>query len=89
MYHAFITDASAYTRYRITWMGLTTNSVEDIEIGATGAYYFDNETAPIMQIQKLSGDSADTAQINYGYYDTIVPDYFSHIVNVTSKDEVA
>jgi hypothetical protein len=86
MYNVSILNAAPGNKYRIIWMGLTRDASEEIMIGATGAYYFDSNSAPIASIQLIDGD-ASLGKVHYGYYDTIVPDYFSFIANITSHDE--
>ena len=86
MYNVSILNAAPGNKYRIIWMGLTQNASEEIMIGATGAYYFDSDSAPIASIQLIDGD-ASLGKVHYGYYDTIVPDYFSFIANIISHDE--
>jgi hypothetical protein len=44
---------------------------------------------PISKIEKISGDAYNTAKVTYGYYDRSVPDNFSYLAKVDSRDTVA
>ncbi len=89
MHYAFILDATPGTQYKITQTSAVNSVITSIEIGATGVYYVDPDTDPVTAIELVSGDATGTAKVHYGYYDTSVPDNFSYISNVTSKDEMA
>ena len=88
MYHVYITDASPNTQYILSFNELTENNAVSYTIGITGALYLDTDAYPVSSVTKLSGDVNSTAMLHYGYFDTSVPDNFSCISRITSKDEV-
>ena len=86
MYGAYILDTSPGTEYTLQFNKATTS---DITIGATGAYYINIDNDDYLEkITKKSGDINNTATLNYGYYDTSVPDSFSYISNIITTDAV-
>jgi hypothetical protein len=89
MYHAFIAGASSGTKYYVSFVGENAGPPQQIVIGATGSYYFSPDTLPISKLTKIDGDVYNTATITYGYYDRSVPDNFSYLSNITSRDAVA
>ena len=88
MYHVYITEASPGTQYTLGFNELTENNAVTYTIGITGSLYMDIDSYPIASIAKVEGDVNNTAMLHYGYYDTSVPDNFSCISKITSKDEI-
>ena len=93
MYGAYILDAyftrdtAEGTKYTLTFEKA---GEETITIGATGAYYINiDDDDSLIQIKKESGDDNNTATLNYGYYDTTVPDGFSYISFINTTDAVS
>ena len=89
MYSIYITDASPGTKYTFSFAGLPASSSVTYTIGITGALSLDADVAPVASIVKNSGDIHNTAVLHYGYYDTSIPDNFSHITNITMSDAMA
>jgi hypothetical protein len=85
MYYANILNASPGTIYNIYF---DQGEVVSIQIGATGAYCIPISNHPIGKIELISGDINKNAILQYGYYDTSVPDNFSYISNITLADEM-
>ena len=87
MYHVYITNAAPGTVYDLAFNDLTEDSVVRYTIGVTGALYLDKDAYPVSSVTLISGDDNGTAKLHYGYYDTSIPDNFSYISNVITKDE--
>lgn len=88
MYHVYITGAAPGTTYTLGFNELTENNAVTYTIGITGSLYLDLDSYPVASITKLSGDINETAMLHYGYYDMSIPDNFSCVSKVTSKDEI-
>lgn len=88
MYHVYITNASPGTQYILGFNELTENNAVTYTIGITGSLYLDVDAYPVASITKVEGDINSTATLHYGYYDTSVPDSFSCISKITTKDEI-
>lgn len=88
MYHIYITNASPGTQYILGFNELMENNAVTYTIGITGSLYLDVDAYPVSSITKVSGDVNNTAMLHYGYYDTSIPDNFSYVSKITTKDEI-
>lgn len=85
IYGIRITNAVPASIYELT---IGKKEPVSIEIGATGNYYISNLEEPLVNIRLISG-LAGQATLEYGYYDTAVPDNFDLISDVKSSDEIS
>ena len=91
MYHVYITDATPGTVYTFYFNSMGAGEIENqsmsYEIGNTGTFHLDTTIYPVSSIQLGPNSTAGQALLNYGYYDTTIPDHFSYISNITSAEE--
>jgi hypothetical protein len=89
MYQVNITNATPGTKYELAFNDLLENSTVSYTIGITGSLYLDMNMYPVSSIRLIEGDFNHTAVLFYGYYDTAIPDNFSYIADINTREEVA
>ena len=83
---ANITEATPGTVFNLYFADM--EGATEIVIGATRSYYIPITDRPLVAIELAEG-YIDDAVLTYGFYDTDVPDNFSYVTKVTTRDEIA
>lgn len=85
-YHVNITEATPGTILGFTFSDLTDETVY-IEIGGTGAYYFQIRDFPLFEVELYHG-RWDEMKITFEYDDFTPTDAFSKIADFKTSDEI-
>lgn len=91
MYQARIIGATPGAQYEFSFNGVAQHETSVYEIGSTGAYYIEpDEGMALTSVKLLSPElHNDSTILEYGYYDSGVPDYFSYIANIITRTEAS
>ena len=91
MYQARIIGATPGAQYEFSFNGVTQNETSIYEVGSTGTYQIEaDEGMALTSIKLLDHEQHNNSAIlEYGYYDSGVPDYFSYISNIITRTEAS
>lgn len=91
MYKARIVGASPGSQFEFAFNGIAQSDTSTYEIGSTGTYQIEpDDGMALTSVQLLNSvQHNDSAILEYGYYDTSIPDYFSYISNITTRTEAS